>query len=375
MRAHSSHRRVCTACATGALAHLFRERSPRINAQWLATASFLCEPRSYWRSVGRFAYVVLVPQLCNLLLYVFIAYIASGSFELFTLEASLRANMRETCLDAAQLTCALDEHGGGGGGAGGSGGGGAANVTARLAAYAGPASRTPTCARFGSHSACTRHCSRAFFSPRRVHCVGYRCVLFALYLSVSTESVLFPWAHTMHALAIAAVHTRGSLRRVCTACAAGALPVGALGFAAHAAPVALGAARDARRGAAAARAAPPRDHARAWRRRARPLGGRHHLARARAAVGDQAHTGPCTCTRHRCTLLTVVCCTVWAAGRSTPPSAASRATRCRRTAARCSWWSTWMRTARRRTGWPHASARAARACTTSRGASRAATPS
>jgi hypothetical protein len=129
-----------------ALRQLFSERSPRINAQWLATASFLCEPRSYCRAVYRFAYVVLAPQLLNGGLYLIIAYIASGNFALFQLQSSLLDNMRRTCEPQTDLTNLLGN-----------------NATALLPDESTDL-RTPA------------------------------CVLFIFYLSVVAETALFLWA-------------------------------------------------------------------------------------------------------------------------------------------------------------------------------------
>ena len=90
-----------------ALRYLLRERSPRINAQWLATASLLCEPRSYVRSHVRFAHVWLLPIVLNALLYLGMLYIASERLTLFELEDSLASNIRSDCADECASACPL----------------------------------------------------------------------------------------------------------------------------------------------------------------------------------------------------------------------------------------------------------------------------
>jgi len=81
----------------GALANMFAYRSPRINAQWLATASALCEPRSCAGALGRFAHVVVVPVLLAMLYYFCAVFIASGSFAVGGLQSSLEANFIDDC--------------------------------------------------------------------------------------------------------------------------------------------------------------------------------------------------------------------------------------------------------------------------------------
>jgi len=67
----------------GALAHLFKQHSPRLNAQWLATASALCEKSSPVAVFIRFGPILLLPLLCDSLLYLWMLYMvhdASSGF-------------------------------------------------------------------------------------------------------------------------------------------------------------------------------------------------------------------------------------------------------------------------------------------------------
>ena len=82
---------------SGAIRRLLQTRSPRINAQWLATASSLCEMPSYARSLIRFAHVVLAPIVLSAALYVMMVYVASDELDIFSLERNLVANLKGEC--------------------------------------------------------------------------------------------------------------------------------------------------------------------------------------------------------------------------------------------------------------------------------------
>lgn len=79
----------------GVLHMMFREVSPRINAQWLATAVKLCEPnRSHLaRALLRFAHCIFLPIVSDALLYLWMLGMASnaaGADAFGSLHASLR---------------------------------------------------------------------------------------------------------------------------------------------------------------------------------------------------------------------------------------------------------------------------------------------
>ena len=67
-----------TLIRTGAMATLLAERSPRINAQWHATAAALCLPRSYRRVVLRFGHLALQPVVLWLGLMALLNQLARG---------------------------------------------------------------------------------------------------------------------------------------------------------------------------------------------------------------------------------------------------------------------------------------------------------
>ena len=63
---------------SGAMAQLLAERSPRINSQWLGTASALCQRpstlRSVWVGLCRFPHALLLPMLSQLIVWLFLDY-------------------------------------------------------------------------------------------------------------------------------------------------------------------------------------------------------------------------------------------------------------------------------------------------------------
>ena len=95
----------------GGLRTLLRQRSPRINACWLATASFLCEPPALGRAaaasvVCRFAHVLVLPPLLDAIWYAFTVYVTSGRF-FGSLHGSLEENL-SSLTECAEGTFRLD---------------------------------------------------------------------------------------------------------------------------------------------------------------------------------------------------------------------------------------------------------------------------